>query len=97
MGCTRRVVPKTSIGSPKLEGRPAQGVSTSSLIRGHPFSLWHFAGVLQNLFFQNSQFDHLFRDNGVFQIFRTLAAQLKIEELRVNQAALESLIGRSRV
>lgn len=91
---TAEVVARTSIGSQKLGGRPALGVTTNSLITGHPFSLWRLAGVLQNLIgFQNSQIDHLFRGNDVFQIFRTLAAQLKTEELRVNQAALKSLIG----
>lgn len=56
--------------------------------------MWHLADVLQNLIgFRNSHIDYLFRGNGVFQIFRILAAQLKTEELRVNQAALKSLIG----
>lgn len=42
---------------------------------------------------QNTQIDLLFRGNGMFQIFRMLAAQLKTEELGVNQASLRSLIG----
>lgn len=53
-----------------------------------------FGGVLQSLTgFWKSRIDHLFRGTGVFQTFRTLAAQFKIEELRVNEATLKGLIG----
>lgn len=53
-----------------------------------------FGSVLQSLTgVQKSQIDHLFRGTDVFQTFRTLAAQFKTEELRVNEATLKDLIG----
>lgn len=47
LGRSPGAVAGTSLGSPKIRARPAPWLTTSSLLRGQPFRLGHFVGVLQ--------------------------------------------------